>query len=504
MPGIGWLTLCVFGSFIMAMELVDKVRAAIKKHRMLEQGDSVLAAVSGGPDSVALLDLLFELKDDFSLRVSVAHYHHQLRGKEADLDERLASELAKKYQLDFIPGQAEPEWWKKLKGSVEETARKMRYEFLEQAALKIRAQKIALGHNADDRTESFLINMLRGSGLLGLAGMPPLRGKIIRPLIEVSREEIIDYLNERGLAFRIDKTNLDKKILRNRIRAELVPMLKSYNPKIIAAINRTSEILSEDEKCLEAWTEEIFARLAQVKGGKASVTFSVQQLVAQPVAVQRRLIRRAIQHLKKDLRRIEAEHSFELESLLEAKSPSFEIDLPQGVRILRSYDQLIIERIAISDQPVLQPMAARPLAVAVKVPMKQHIALSSEFEIELSAELSDYQQFEKNRGERTKRESIFVSGFDQEFLALDNIQGALTLRSPKPGDRIQPLGMKGHRKLKKIFIELKVPRELRKIYPVLADDKELIWVPGFSLSEKAKVKPDSAPLCLLKLSLMIR
>ena len=484
-----------FSSLIVAMDLIEKFKGTIKKYEMLGQGEKVLVALSAGPDSIALMDLLNRLKADFALDLVVAHYHHKLRGRSADLDEKLAKVTAQKYRLEFIPGAAAPDWHKKIRGSMEELARKMRYEFLLASADKIKADRIAVGHNANDLAESFFINLLRGSGLLGLAGMPPRRDKIIRPLVETTRDEIMDYLHDRGIPFRIDKSNLDRKIPRNRIRAELIPMLKTYNPKIVEALVRTSELLRKDELLMESKSREAFSKLA--RKNETRVSFSATRFSAQPKAIQRRLVRHAIEHLKKDLRRIGSEHLFELERLIDSNTASFEIGLPAGIRIRKSYDQLFLENAFASKSSGFEPVLLKP-------PMTKTVSISPQHEIEVELLPSEFKEFKRDQKKRKKRKSIFESGVDQDFLAFDDFTGKLMLRASKPGDRLQPLGMKGRRKLKEIFVDLEIPREQRAFYPVLASEKELLWVPGYGLSEKVKVRPDSKKIFRLRIKLAER
>jgi len=474
------------------MELLARVKRTISENRMLIPGDKVLVAVSGGPDSVALLDLLGRLRQDYALTLVVAHYHHQLRGRDADLDADYARELAGRYALEFISGSAEKNWAKKKKSANEQMLRQMRYDFLEKSAEKISAQKIALGHNADDLAESFLINLLRGSGMLGLAGMPPVRGRLIRPLIATRREQILDYLNERGLGYRTDKSNRNLKILRNRIRAELVPMLKSYNPEIVPAICRAAELLQEDERFLAEASEQAFARLATLSPNR--VLFSAKKFREEPKAIRRRLIRLAIARLKTDLRRIEAGHVFELERLLDSGTAGFELDLPGKLRLRKSYDQLGVEIAAAMPEPGFEP-------VIITIPARQQIRLSGQYQIELRAEPVETGEFKKPPSDKSRRQSIFSSGRDEDRVALDNLAPPLLIRGPRPGDRIIPLGMKGHRKLKEILQELKVPREQRKIYPLLFAGDELVWIPGFGISEKARLKSGSENTAQLVITL---
>jgi tRNA(Ile)-lysidine synthase len=331
--------------------------------------------------------------------------------------------------------------------------------------------------------------------MLGLAGMPPVRNRIIRPLIEISREQILDYLRGHSLPFRIDRTNQDTSILRNRIRTDLTPMLKTYNPEIITAISRTEEVLREDEQFMQDASRKAFAKLAKIEPGR--VIFSAANFRDQPKSIRRRLIRHAIERLKTDLRKIEAVHIFDLERMLDSGTASFELDLPGSIRIVKSYDLLAVESMSVKKETGFKP-------IIVQAPCRTKIPVSSDFEIEFTAEPADFAEFQKSLGNKVKRESIFSFGEDDDWIALDKIEGALELRPPKPGDRIIPLGMKGHRKLKDIFVELKVPREQRAFYPVLSDSSGLLWIPGFGISEKAKVKPKSAQIALLKIKVVKR
>ena len=205
--------------------------------------------------------------------------------------------------------------------------------------------------------ESFFINLLRGAGMLGLAGMPPMRGKIIRPLIEISREEILDYLHGHSLPYRIDKTNEDKSILRNRIRSDFTPMLKTYNPEIITAISRTGEVLREDEQFMQDASSKAFVKLAKIEPGR--IIFSVEKFRSQPKSIRRRLVRHAIEHLKTDLRKIGAVHIFDLERMLDSGTASFELDLPGSIRIVKSYDLLAVESKSVKKETGFKPITVR-------------------------------------------------------------------------------------------------------------------------------------------------
>ena len=472
------------------MDLLDKVRGTISRYQMLSAKNRVLVAVSGGPDSVALLDLLVRLREEYELALIVAHYHHRLRGKEADRDLELVRSLAENYGLEFVYSYAPEDWWKEKKGSLEEEARRLRYQFLEERAKELSLERVALGHNAGDRVESFFLNLLRGSGMLGLAGMPPVREKFIRPLIETSREEILEYLKERNLPFRQDASNLDLSFLRNRIRQELIPLLKEYNPNLIQVISRTCELLREDEGFLKKYFAREFEQRAEFR--KDAVEFLVSEFVALPRAVQRGLIRRAIQILKGDLRRITAEHIFQLEEYLDSEKTSFELDLPGGIKIYKSYNSLRIKK--------GEEAEAKFSPRAFEIGEKLELEISQDFLLELKSEWRKFQDFKKEKF-KEERMSFFESGESSAWMDLTEAEFPLYLKPPGVGERLELLGLKGEKKLKDIFMELKVPRHLRRTYPLVSDQRDLLWVPGYGVSERVRIKPDSQKIARLVLKL---
>ncbi|MCK4262385.1 tRNA lysidine(34) synthetase TilS, partial [bacterium] len=252
--------------------LKEKVRRTIVRYRMLEPGDRLVVAVSGGPDSVALLSILACLSQELNFSLQVAHLNHMFRAKEAEEDALYVKELAKKFSLPITVRKRNVLAFIKRKHlSPEEGARQVRYKFLQDVAEKAGANKIALGQTADDQAETVLIWMLRGSGLKGLTGIPAVRplenSLIIRPLIEVSRSEIEDYLREEGLAVRVDASNLKPVYLRNKIRLKLIPLLaRDYNPNIKSVLSGMSQILRADEECLNEVQERTFKRIVRVKG----------------------------------------------------------------------------------------------------------------------------------------------------------------------------------------------------------------------------------------------
>jgi len=278
--------------------------------------------------------------------------------------------------------------------------------------------------------------------------------------------------------------------LRNRIRQELIPLLKEYNPNLIQVISRTCELLREDEGFLKKYFAREFEQRAEFR--KDAVEFLVSEFVALPRAVQRGLIRRAIQILKGDLRRITAEHIFQLEEYLDSEKTSFELDLPGGIKIYKSYNSLRIKK--------GKEAEAKFSPRAFEIGEKLELEISQDFLLELKSEWRKFQDFKKEKF-KEERMSFFESGESSAWMDLTEAEFPLYLKPPGVGERLEPLGLKGEKKLKDIFMELKVPRHLRRVYPLVSDQRDLLWVPGYGVSERVRIKPDSQKIARLVLKL---
>jgi tRNA(Ile)-lysidine synthase len=319
---------------------------------MFRHGDAVLAGVSGGADSVALLHVLIAVAPEFSLRIGIAHLNHCLRGEESDRDAEFVRSLAKQLNLPYYIKSADVQAYRRIRGlSAEEAGRELRYAFYERIAAEYGYDKIASAHHADDNAELVLMYLLRGAGPSGLSGIPPVRGnRIVRPLIEVRKSELRDFLTGKGLKWISDSSNEDKKFLRNRIRHDLLPLLISdYNPKIVESLNRTALILkSEDE-----WMD---ARILELSEACISDTAEEKILLTVPdtlcIAVIRRLIRKAIARIKGNLRRISCSH---LEAVSELLQKGGSLDLPEGIRAERIGKRLVFSKIGHRQLPDVKP-----------------------------------------------------------------------------------------------------------------------------------------------------
>ncbi|QTA90538.1 tRNA lysidine(34) synthetase TilS [Desulfonema magnum] len=483
-------------------KIFHTVEQTITAYKMFRHGDSVLVGVSGGPDSVALLCMLLHFASKFSLRLGIAHLNHCLREKDSDNDAEFVGSLARKVNLPYYIGTEDVRKYQhKNKLSLEEAARRVRYAFYENVAEKNRFSKIALGHHADDNAELVLMYLLRGSGPLGLSGIPPVRdNKFVRPLIRLTRSEIIDFLSASGLKYVSDASNEDTRYLRNRIRHHLIPTLKaSYNPQITETLNRLSSIIRDENEWIENVTDPVFKNcISDVEEEK--IVLSVAELKKIHIAGQRRIIRKAIARVKGNLRRVTYIHIKTILNLLQ-NGPAFgSLDLPDRIRTERKGERLFFSRVE------------RATFRAQRSKQKKHVSCPSfEYNIFRPGII-----FIKEIGARFKfsqisRENMPVSSFKSQvsdfesqvssYFDMDILNFPMIIRNCRPGDRFAPLGMGGQQKVKKYFINNKVSREERANCPILLCQEKIIWVVGHRMDEFAKVTPSTQNILKVELFL---
>jgi len=314
---------------------MTSVHDTVQNYAMITPGDSVLVGVSGGPDSVALLTILIARAEKLSINIAVAHLNHCLRGKESDRDEAFVRDLAAFHGLPLHVQQTDvAALARENKKSIEEAARDVRYAFYRDIASQHGYNRVALGHNSDDNAEQVLMNLLRGSGPRGLMGIPPMRDNwIVRPLIRVSRQEILAFLAHACQPFVLDSSNEDTRYLRNRIRHELLPCLaKEYNPEIKLALNRLSTLLTSEEVWMERQTQDMLSHHLERLNNR-EVRFHRDFFITLPEALSRRAIRGAIKQVKGDLRRITFDHVDDIMALMAGNTGQKNLDLPQGIRM---------------------------------------------------------------------------------------------------------------------------------------------------------------------------
>ena len=411
--------------------MLNKLRAFLKEQALLSPGDRVIAAVSGGADSVAMLFALYLLRDELGIALEAAHFNHHLRGAESDRDETFVTDFCGRYDIPLHLGSGRIVPGKK---GLEAAARDARYAFLRRLP-----GKIATAHTADDNAETVLMRLIRGTGLKGLGAIAPVSGNVIRPMLTVTRDDVEAFLEEYALPHVEDSSNETDDFLRNRIRHSILPLMRAENPRIGENLSAMALLLRQDEACLQAMIPE-----EQMP--------DVSRLKAMEPALRRRALERFLK--AQGVREPEQIHILQAEQLLYHWSPSAAMQFPGGVTIGRQYDRLVRLECA----PELPE-------TRLSVPGETCIG-GKRFVSEYTTDLEE------------RPDSVLVCPV-----------GALTVRSRRSGDTMRLPG--GTRSLKKMYIDRKIPASQRAAVPVLADDRGVLAV--FGIGTDIRFHPDSLP-----------
>lgn len=436
----------------------------IRRHALLPAGCRVGVAVSGGPDSVCLLHLLLTLRDTLEVELIVLHLDHKLRGPDSTEDAEFVRHLAHRHGLDFHLERADVA--KLAAGqNIEQAARDARREFFTRMITNGVADRVATGHTLSDQAETVLFRLLRGTGTTGLAGILPRTSEgIVRPLIHIRRDQIMGYLHEQGIDFRSDRSNQDRSLSRNRIRLDLIPTLRSsFNPSIEEQLAQAADLARAEEAY---WHDETVRRAAEGFVRKPSaVVIGCPWLLAQPLALARRLIRHAIHEVKGDLRQIGFGHVEQVLELARFSEGHGRRQFP-GVDVFRSFDSL---RFALQGADSHTP---RIVSSALRIPGATRIG-------PICVVTSLLQGSDWNCGYNEGEDS--GAGFS--LLDWDRLEKPLTLRFWLPGDQIRPHGAAGPEKLKHLFQSRRVPLWERRFWPIIESGKEIVWSRGFGPAE---------------------
>jgi tRNA(Ile)-lysidine synthase len=451
----------------MAEAVLHKVQQTIDRHRMLAMGEMVVLAVSGGVDSMVLLSLLLRLRAQYRTSLHVAHLDHGLRGTESADAAVFVQRQCEAYQVPATITTADGGTLRNRPGgSVEAAARDLRYRFLERVADERGATRIALGHHRDDQAETMLMNLLRGSGVRGLGGIPPVRGRIIRPLIECSREEIEGFARSEGIPYVEDSSNQVLSYSRNRIRLELLPVLaKRYNPRVAEALASAATILEAEDALLTAMTEEHLPALVLSRSSRELV-LSVPGTVALPTALRRRIIRRSAQLLRGDRPGLSFQQTVALERLLFSESATGAVHAGGGIRATKAGDRMIL---SLGENEARESVRSFSLAVPGQTAVP-------EFSLNLQTDILEHWTIDQ----------LAVDPWTA-LLDGDRAGRELLVRGWEPGDRFIPLGMSGHKKLQDFFVDVKVPRHERWTVPLVVAGRDIAWIVGFRVDERFKV-----------------
>ncbi|MGI6488215.1 MAG: tRNA lysidine(34) synthetase TilS [Syntrophomonadaceae bacterium] len=454
--------------------MLSRVKKFIVEHNLINRGELVIAAVSGGPDSVAMLHILNRLSPELGFSLYAAHLHHGLRA-EADTEEEFVVQLTSAMDIPCSRTRVDVRQLARVrKLSVEEAGREARYTFFYQLQQELEAARVATGHHMGDQAETVLMRLLRGSGLKGLRGIMPRRGIFIRPLLECSREEIVSYLHDNHQEYCVDHSNYDPVYLRNRIRHQLLPQLqREYNPGIAHSLARMAAIIRDENQVLEDLTDQVWEEVARTETSK--ITLSLNRFHALVPGLQRRIILRALSQIGGvsgwGMRDVET-----IRELSYKPGSSKEVQLARGIRVGKSYEELIFHRG--QEKP-------RPFSYLLQIPGKTYI---KEMQAEIKCQVQE--------------QWCLPSDADRGWACLDwdKLSRPLEVRSRRPGDRFYPLGLGGSKKLKDYFIDARVPASERDRVGLLACGEQIYWVIGHRLDARAAVEDGTRQVLVVEIS----
>ncbi len=462
--------------------LIETIVKTVTDHDMFKAGDRVLTGVSGGPDSVALVYLLSELAPRLAITLGIAHLNHGLR-PEAENEARFVKTLSQKLALPLHTESVDVAAYRQKHGlSLEEAAREVRYSFYKRVLAANGYHKIALGHHRDDNAEMILMNLLRGAGPLGLSGIPPVReNMIVRPLINLARTQLLTFLDNRQLEYVSDPSNADTGFTRNRIRHTLLPLLqKEFNTNILEALHRTATITGDENQWLETVVDPLCDAVIH-RPDENQIHLDTAALGQLARAPARRVIRRAIAALRGNLRRVTFAHIDTLMDLATTGNANARVDLPGLICAVKQENRVILKKMEGPRQP-LSPESS-PGCYRYLIEARQ---LTDPESLTLEIKATGGRVIFKRR-DTWETSEMSGSGQQTAFFDIDQLSFPLLIRNYQPGDRLTPLGMRGSKKLKKIFNEHRVDRSKREICPVMVSGDDIIWVLGHRRAETGKI-----------------
>jgi len=488
--------------------LEERALGLIREHCPLSGKHWLVVAVSGGQDSVCLLHILVGLQEKLDMKLHVAHLDHQLRGADAEADAQYVSQLARQLGVPATIEQRDVRAYQARQHiSLEEAAREVRYSFLAEVAVSVGAERVAVGHTTDDHVETVLMHLIRGTGTRGLRGLRPSSQwrssgsnlTIIRPLLGVSRQETADYCRHHRLMPRLDITNLSLSPLRNKIRLQLLPLLQSYNPQVAEALLRTARIASDELAFLDSESARLWSGIAWREAD--AIALDKGAFLELPPALQRHLLRVAVEELLGSLKDIETRH---IEGIMAAltKPAGRRLDLPVGLVFVIEYRRYLLSLDAAS----LSPFPTLEKEVTLKIPGETvfpgwRVSATIVEPTKVRGKPKGALIPPKTAGlpvpgngmkETGLPEDDYVAHFD-----FSKVGHEIVVRCRRPGDRFQPLGMSQSKKIGEFMIDAKIPRAWRQRIPVVCSSEHIIWVVGGRIDDREKVTESTTQvLCL--------
>ena len=459
-------------------DLYARWSAEMRRSGFFQAGERVGVAVSGGPDSVLLLELIERLAREMGFLLAVVHFNHHLRGAESDADEEFVSKLARDRGLKLLRGGAEvAQVAREKRRNLEATARDLRYQFFFSLLNRGQLTKVATAHSANDQAETVLLRLLRGTGTRGLGGIyPVLEGKVVRPFLSLTRAEIEEDLKKRNLEFRMDPTNLDPKLRRNKIRLELLPLLqREFNPEVITLLKDLAERAREDDAYLEEQAREHTLPWRIREGNEEKIP--VRSLLEFPPALARRALRQVILAAQGTLYAITYQHIEALLRFSEEAQSGRTLVLPGGLMARKQFDWLI-----------LAPHTPEPppgdFSYPVEVPGEVYVP-----------ELGTTFRFKIVGPERLPKA---YNRSEKGAIGALKLSGDLRLRNWRAGDCFRPQGSRKVWKLKELFRQRNIPAGQRRLWPILESGKEIVWVRGFPPAYPGAASPDSSDILFIE------
>jgi len=445
----------------------EKVMNTIRNHNLIEKGDKIVLGISGGPDSVCLLHVLNRLKEELDIEIYAAHLNHQIRGLEAQRDALFVSQLCKELGIIFFVKSIDvPKYCEEKGMSLEDGARKLRYEMFYEIKEKTKSDKIAIGHNMNDQAETILMRIMRGTGLKGLRGIEYKRdGCLIRPILDLSRDEIEQYCEKYDLNPRIDQTNLESIYTRNKIRLELLPYMRdNFNPNIIESIVRMSKNLKNDSDFIDNEVQKVFNDILENGENENCIEISMPIYTKLHNAIKSRVIRYGVKKILGDTNFIDQVHIDDVMSLESNSKIDKMIILPRGMFAYRKKDSIIL-----SDKELV----TEEIEFCYNIPYNGFIKIK-EINKVVQTEIISIDRYKSMRlGKNSK-------GFD-----FNKVKGGVVIRNREQGDKIK-LAV-GSKKIKDLFIDLKIPKEERCRIPIVLDEVGVMCVGDYRLSEDYKI-----------------
>lgn len=460
--------------------MLKEVAAFAASEQLWHEGDTIVVGLSGGPDSMALLDMLYRLAPEQRLTIVAAHLDHGFRGEESKRE----AEAVQAWTASIgVPCEAAyidvPAFIEETRMNLQAAAREKRYDFLWKTAIKYNASRIALAHHADDQAETVLMRIIRGTSISGLGGIPLRRKEtrfeknveLIRPLLRMNKDSLLSYCQERGLSYNVDSSNEKRDYLRNELRLDVLPMLTQYNPQLSGSLNRLAELASTEDSWMEAETERIYASM--VKHVSNGWQIGCKQLNGLHVALQRRMIKLILKHMG-----IEAETAtFDgvetiRAAVADGAATTWSADVGNGIRCLREYDTMRFLHAGASDGADADKSGSYAYSVeeearSLAVPEAAAVLMFSR------------EQYHGIDHPSSRLEAVFDA---------DQLSFPLTVRNRRPGDRMRVLGLNGAKKVQDMFVDDRIAPSRRERLPLLADaDGTILWIPGVRRSASALI-----------------